>query len=351
MTRRGTKIMSVWVTLSLLLVLPMVGGFSKVQAKSMSAAEFYAEEKVTIMVGFSPGGGTDYAARLFASYWSDVTGGSMVVKNMPGAAGIIGANYVYRAKPDGLTLGLTDRAVTLTGPVFFEQDGVLFDLGKMSYIGLMAPADHGIALSAKSRYKTLEDLKRGKKIIFGALGPKANLTLGNALAIEFLGLDAKIVPGYSGSRDLVIAAGRGEIDAFTMEMAVFDKAIAKGFARPPFVILGYERSAWFPETPALSEIVNLSPEQDKLLQVFTALANGKPIFAPPGVPKDRLAFMRDTFNKIMKIKAFQGQMKLRFKIMSEPFSAEKLESEIRRGLSIPSDRKEKANKVIKKYLK
>lgn len=350
MMRKRIKVLGGVLTLGLLLGLPLVLGHFHVLAAPMSAADFFAKKTVKIIVGFGPGGGTDYVARIFASYWTEVTGGSMVVKNMPGAGGIVAANHVYLAKPDGLTLGVNDRATTFTGPVFFGQKGVRYDLRKFTYLGLIAPADHGTSLSAKSRYKTIEDLKKGKGIIFGTTGPKSNLTLGDALVIEFLGLDAKIVPGYSGSTDLGVAAGRGEIDAFSMSMGVFDKAITKGFTRPPFVTLDYKRSAWFPDTPTLPEVVNLSPEQEKLFGVFTSLANGKPVFAPPGVPADRAKFMRDAFNKMMKIKAFNRQLKLRFKVLSKPFTAEKLASEIERSLSVPAAGKAQANKLIEKYL-
>ena len=76
--------------LSLALVFPLVGS-ACAPKPMMSPADFYKANTVDLICVMSPGGGVDFSARIFASYWSEVTGGTMVVRNMPGGGGLVGA--------------------------------------------------------------------------------------------------------------------------------------------------------------------------------------------------------------------------------------------------------------------
>ena len=94
--------MKKFLTIPLMIVLAsglVVGGFTLQAAEAAGAADFYKNNVVKMYIGYSPGGGSDYAGRLLASYWSDATdGGAMIVKNMTGAGGLLATNYVYSAK-------------------------------------------------------------------------------------------------------------------------------------------------------------------------------------------------------------------------------------------------------------
>src|SRR5215217_2626177 len=80
-------------------------GFSSV-AIAQSEADFFKGKTVNYIIATAPGGGYDYYGRLVAEYMQKhLPGSTFVVRNMPGAGHVVGANYIYAAKPDGLTIG------------------------------------------------------------------------------------------------------------------------------------------------------------------------------------------------------------------------------------------------------
>ena len=106
------------------------------RAVSAPADAFYRGKRITLIVGFAPGGGVDTDARLFARHLPRFIAGApnIVVQNMEGAAGIVAANYLYqRVAADGLTIAVPGRSWFVEGAIGTE--GVRFDPGKFSFIG------------------------------------------------------------------------------------------------------------------------------------------------------------------------------------------------------------------------
>ncbi len=286
--------------------------------KPLSPADFYAKEKVTLIVTFGAGGGTDYAGRLFASYWSEVAGGPMVIRNKTGGGGLEGLNFVYTAKPDGLTIGVTDENPMRSMPLLGES-GVKYDLGKYNFIGSMISRTPVLAVSSKKPYESIEDLQKAKGLLLGALNPKDAFAIGGTLAAHILNLDAKIVTGYASSSEMTLALGRGEIDASVMADDTCKGAIDKGFAKPPLVVVDVKKSEVFPDTPTITEVVDLTPEQTAMTNFAVGITTGgKVFFAPLGVPQDKVEFLRAAFDQIVAIKAFVKQAKLRWAVWSKP---------------------------------
>jgi tripartite-type tricarboxylate transporter receptor subunit TctC len=102
-------------------------------ASAEDAAQFYANNVTVAVVPYGAEGGVDFAARLFASYWSDVTGGSMIVKNKTGGGGLVGTNFAYNAKPDGKTIGTGILGATVLAPALLKESGVQFDVQKIQW--------------------------------------------------------------------------------------------------------------------------------------------------------------------------------------------------------------------------
>lgn len=322
--------------------------------KVETAADFYANNLVEIAVPFKAGGGSDYASRLFASYWSEVVpGGTMVVKNRPGGAGVVCANYVYEAKPDGLTLfGGINPGTCVIGPVFFEDPAVRFELAKFGWIGVIDGAPFALGVGANSPYESVEDLQKAEGIKFGGQAPKGGPATGAALAIDLLGLkDAHVVLGYGGGPETALAAAKGEVDCMVWETFVWLDEMAKGTLKKPLAIMDFERSDWFPDLPPIVELATLSPEQEKLLRLYTSIYWVPKAFGTtPGVPKDRLEFLRDAFDKIVATNAFVRQAKLRWPIWPEPISGKELQNKMS-TLEVPSKEDIARFNQLEKYMK
>ena len=343
--RRGIIILMV-----LAISLMLVSGACAPKPETVTVEDFYKNNTVTVIANGSVGGGTDFAARLFASYWAETTGGpAMPVRVMPGGGGIEGLNYVYNAEPDGLTIGNTHHPSDLSAPQLLQTPGPEFDPRELSYLGFFGGDPQMFFLSVDSPYETLDDLKKAGKVVFGATNPGSMGSVGGIVAVEVLGLDADIVHGYEAAEQ-GLAAKRGEIEGFSLEASSGGVIVDKGLTKP-FCSLTFERTEWFPDTPAITELVQLTPEQEDMIIFVEALVAGKSFYAPPGVPADKLTYLRRTFDKITSNEAFVKQAKTRWPIWSKPLTGEQLESEVNRVLGMPPEKIEAVRSLFAKYIK
>ena len=281
--------------------------------------DFYQKNTVTLAVTYGPGGGTDAAGRIMAANWKTVTGGTMMVKNVTGAGGIVGMNQVYTSKPDGLTLGYTDSASSLLGPVFFKNPGIQFDATKFVYVGVNAVQPNGLGLGKGSAAESIEDLQKMRGLKFASHGMDAQAA-GSALMIELFALkDARIVGGYSGMEEEGVALARGEVDAYSNSMGSMADHVKKGFVKKVVLVYGFKRNPWFPDAPLPVELLKLTSEQEMLYRILFACRAAKPIFAPPGLPKDKTEFLRNAFEKLFGSETYLNQMKVRYPIIDPDF--------------------------------
>jgi tripartite-type tricarboxylate transporter receptor subunit TctC len=173
---------------------------------------YYKGKTVRFLVNFSAGGPTDVFARLIARYFPKHIAGNpaVIVQNMAGAGGIIGANYVYEiAKPDGLTIGVFSGMYL---PQILGGSGVRYDLNKMPIIAGAAETSI-VYIRADTEVKTPTDLlKPAKPIVLGGFTRENNKDLALRLAFDLLGVPYKYVTGYAGVAELRVAIQRGEIN-------------------------------------------------------------------------------------------------------------------------------------------
>src|SRR5258706_5661380 len=112
---------------------------------------------ITYIVATGPGGGYDSYGRLIARYLQKhLPGSRVIVRNVPGAGHIVGANMIYAAKPDGLTIGMFN-----TGLIYdqlLKRDGGLFDLTQFSWIGKAADYKRALMTSNTSRFMDIDEL-------------------------------------------------------------------------------------------------------------------------------------------------------------------------------------------------
>src|SRR5918911_3296745 len=169
---------------------------------------------VTIIVGYKPGGGYDATARMLARHLPNHIAGkpTVIVQNMPGGNSIIGANHIYNvAKPDGLTIGTFNRNLPiaqLTG-----VQGVKYDMTKFEWIGSAANETTILAIRDDLPYKNFDELRKAKQpIVIGSTGPGANTHDFPLLLKDLLGVNIKLVSGYSSSADIMLAVERKEVD-------------------------------------------------------------------------------------------------------------------------------------------
>src|SRR5690349_12943473 len=184
-----------------------------VPAQAQDGAAFYKGKTVTYVVATSPGGGYDFYGRLVARYMQlALPESTFVIKNLPGAGHIVGANFIYAAKPDGLTIGTFN-----TGLIYAQiakGAGVKFDLGKMSWIGKASTEQRVMVVSSQSPYKSFADIQAAtkEKPVKVSIGGVGSAAYAETKIIErAFNLNFRVIPGYVGGES-EMAMRRGEID-------------------------------------------------------------------------------------------------------------------------------------------
>ena len=146
----------------------------------LHAAEkpYYKDKVISIIVGYSPGGGYDRVARILAKHLPKHIPGNpiVLVQNMPGASSMIATNYVYNiAKPNGLTIGAIDRGLAFAQ--LLKAEGSKFDLRKFAWIGSAAVESTVLILRNELPYKSVDDIAKVKSpLMIGNLGNANNST-------------------------------------------------------------------------------------------------------------------------------------------------------------------------------
>ncbi len=269
--------------------------FAAGSAGKASAAEprdYFKGKTGQWIVATAPGGGFDYYARLLARHMPKhlgVPGFSYVVLNRPGAGHTIGANLLYVARPDGITIGSFTTNLVYSQVV--KRKGVRFDLARMSWIGKAASDTRVLVVAAGSPYKSFADiLASPRPVKFAASGAGSGTFIEAHLVGAAFGLTQQVIPGF-GNTDALLAMMRGELDA---QMSNSTEAIAwhkTGKARIVMQI-GDRVMDGVPDGAALARdekgrtIVSLLVAQAELARVTAG---------PPEMPADRLAFLRGAY--------------------------------------------------------
>jgi len=321
-------------------------------------ADFYKGKTIRVIIGYSAGGTNDLWARTVARFWSKYIPGNpdVIVQNMPGAATMVAANYIYSVdKTDGLTLGLIAPAL------FFNQIAgqkeVKFDWAKFAWIGSPEETSEMLSIRSDSPFKTLEDIR--KATVAPKCGTTGTGTPGHyfpRLLEEVLGLKFNLVTGYPGASDIDLAIEKGEVlcRAGTTS-AFFGREPGRTWAKTGFVrilvIGGSKRDSRAPDVPTIWELMEKYQTPDFGKRMATVLLSpgsfGRPIVGGPGIPADRVKMLRDGFLKAMKDPELLAEAEKR-KWEPDPVSGETLETLAREVVTQPPDVIKRLNVVLGK---
>ena len=219
-------------------------------------------------------------ARMVARYLPKYLPGkpNVIVENMPGASGMVGANYVYNiAKPDGLTLGAINRVIPAAE--LLKIDGVKFELLKYSWVGAAAVESSAFVVRNDLPYKTIEDLKKVKEFNVGATGP-GDSTYNFAILIkQYLGINLKITSGYPGTGDIALAVERKELDGYTGAYSSQRPYIARKLLRP--ILRSGIPSPGIEKLPSAEDLTT-DPMAKTIFKMYSVSDRvGRPYVCPP----------------------------------------------------------------------
>ncbi len=276
-------------------------------AFAQTPAEFYKGKTVSVYVGLSPGGGYDLNARLVAKYLGRYIPGqpTVVVKNMPGAGGLMMTNFVANVPPkDGLHIGAPQRGVPFE-PLLGDAANAKFDTLKLQWIG-SANSDTSVAIATRaSGVKTWQDLKKREMTVAGSGFGTESIVVPYMLR-NILGFKFRVIAGYPGAPEMNLAMQRGEVDGRGTFSWTSLKPYLKEWVESGDVVILYQmglrKHPDIPNVPLVTDLAD-NADQKKILELqFTAFELGRPYFVAEGVPPDRVDALRRAFDQTMKDK-------------------------------------------------
>ncbi len=319
----------------------ILGAAGAVQAQS--GAEFFKGKTLTYVVATAPGGGYDTYGRLISEHMQKfIPGVTIVVKNMPGAGHLIGANYIYGAKPDGLTIGTFNTGLIYNQLI--DREGVKLDLNKMSWIGKASSDPRVMIVSANNKtIKTFNDLlAKGEAAKIAVSGVGAGNYNETQMLMHALNLNIKPIAGYNGNEDQM-AMRRSEIDLGFGSDSAFETFVKNGYGKTLFAIGGKD-----PSVPQLRDLVkNPSKEASDIIALIGSQGDIARLTAgPPAIPADRLAALIDAYKKSFEDPGFKQQAE-KLNLPLDPTYGEDVAKLVRAAL----DQSPETIKLVTKILK
>lgn len=265
--------------------------------------------KVTIFVGYSStsGIGYDTYGRVLARSLGKYLPGNptVTVSNRPGAGSMTLANYIANAAPkDGSEIGLIGRGVAMDRLVYGEKSPARFDATKLQWLGSMNNEVGGFFISDTAPVKSLKDVLDGKELIVGSAGAASDLHAFALVMNSILGARLKIVDGYPGTTEILLALERGEVDGligYSWGAARTGSAsMLKSGKLNNILQLALKKHPELPHVPLITDLVQSTNERQLLELIFARQTMGRPFIAPPGTPEGAVKLLRTAFTAAMK---------------------------------------------------
>jgi tripartite-type tricarboxylate transporter receptor subunit TctC len=314
-----------------------------------SHAQDAIDRPVTIYVAGTAGGGIDLYARLVARHLGRHIPGkpTVAVQVMPGAGGIRAANFLAEQAPRDGTAITTFAGGPILEPLIGTRNPG-YDMNQFTWIGAIT-RDIGLCIAwGASPFKTIEDARRQQMVVAGT-GAGSETDTWPVVLNEVLGTKFKLVTGYLGSQETILAIERGEAHG----RCVFSHSALKT-AKPDWlrekkinvlVVTAPEQSADFPGIPAVIELVS-KPEDRQLLELMVGpTAMARPFAAPPALPPSKAALLRRAFDATMADPDFRAEA-ARIQADVAPSTGEEVQKLVARIYATPRPVIERAKKLF-----
>ena len=294
------------------LKLAILAAISSNLAHAQPVAEFYRGKTVEIVVGAAAAGGYDLASRTLANHMGRHIPGNpkLIVRNMPGATGLIATNYLYNvAKRDGTVIGMPTSNVPLEPRLKLLSTGgsaVKFDLARFSWIGttLQEPQVTWVWHTAPAR--SVDDLKT-HTIVMGATANSADNSVLPMLANALIGTRMQVLTGYVGQNEIDLAVERGEVQGNNTGLSNLTAARADWVRDRKVRILlqyGNERLPVLKNVPTIAELAASNADREMLRFYALKFTMTRPLMIPPDVPAERVVTLQQAFEATMKDPAY-----------------------------------------------
>jgi tripartite-type tricarboxylate transporter receptor subunit TctC len=267
-------------------------------ARAEGVEEFYRGKQVRLIVGNAVGADYDLGARLLARHLVRHLPGNpaIVVQNMPGAASLAAANFIAGVAPkDGTVFGSVSR--NLPSQAVIGRAALKVDPRAFQWVGSSGTNTVVCYVRAASAVSRAHDLF-ARDLIVGGIGSGSTQSMVPTALQRLFGMRFKVVEGYKGNADALVALERGEIEGLCSGLSPLRTTHTSLLKERRIRLLLHSGTTPLPEAPDVPSFYDFA-RSDKPRQILRFLFSnddfGRPYFAPPGVPADRLRALRAGF--------------------------------------------------------
>ena len=315
-------------------------------ARAETVEEFYKKTQLSVYVGSGAGGGFDEIARVFSLHFARHLPGqpTPIVKNMPGAGGLLNVNFMYAQAPrDGSAIAAPFNTVFML-PLFGDP-AAKFDARKFTWIGSLDKQTGTCVVWHTSDIKTRQDASK-RDVQVGATGVNATPAIFSNLMNTLFGTRFKVISGYT-TNEMRFALERGETEGICGLAWQTYKAVQPGWIENrlirPVAQMGLVKNKDLPDTPLAIDLLKDPADRKVFELVVLPQEFGRPFIAPPGIPADRAAAMTKAFAQTLTDPAFLADA-AKIRLSLDPLTGEEIERLLDEAQKAPKDVIERAAK-------
>ena len=329
-------------------VATLIAGGGGATASLADDAGFLKGKTVSVIVGFSPGGGYDTYARLVARYFDRHIPGkpTIIVKNMPGASSMKAVKYLYTAAAQDGT-NITTFNAGLIVQSMTKPKKVDVDFSRLRFLGSASAQTAVCYFWHAAHVRSVADLVKRKTVVIGATSTRAASYLLSALMHSILGANVKHVTGYPGSAEQRVAIERGELDGGCGAWTSIPKDWLKSGKAVPLLRFTKTASKDMPKLPYIVDLAKTAEEKKILKLVLAPFVIGRPFVMGPAVPEARLKVLRTAFQETLDDKSFLREADRMKRDIIAPMTGAEVETMIRELYATPKGTVKKSIQYIK----
>jgi tripartite-type tricarboxylate transporter receptor subunit TctC len=273
------------------------------QAPAQTPDEFYKGKSLDFVIGYPPGGSNDTFGRLVARHLGKYIPGkpNIIPKNTPGAGSFLAVNQIFNVAPkDGSVIGI--GAPTLALDEKLGTQGVRFKTAEMSWIGRVDSLINIVFMWKTSPVKTFADATKIESTLSGT-GAGSTVSIYPTVMNNIFGTKFKLVMGYKGSNEAMLAVERGEVEGHSTSWTTLKVAHPDWIRDGSVSVLvqfALNRHPELPDIPTAVDLARNDEERAIMRAIMNAAEVGTAFFTTPGGPADRLVALRRAFDAAMK---------------------------------------------------
>ena len=276
---------------------------------ALAQEDFYKGKTLTIVVGYSAGGGYDQYARLVARHIGQHIPGipNVIVQNMPGAASLTAVRYLDATAPkDGTVITTFDPGLILVTIASPETAKAKF--ADFHWVGTLLRDIRICYAWGATGIKTWDDMMKRKEFLIGTTAKGSNAYVNGAILRKVFHAPARQIAGYPGSNEQRLALERGELEGNCGSWSAMPQDWIVNHKINALVRFSPKRPPDMPESvPFVSDLATSQAQKDLLTILNAAGELGRPFIVAKEVPADRVKILRAAMQAMLKDKAFLSE--------------------------------------------